>query len=1049
MASFIPILSPDDIQRAAELIQQAYAPQNHLSSGDQKRIQQELFEIQKRQEAWGLVIPFLDHSDPNVQFFGAHTAQVKIARDWASFPEEHAIQLRDMILDLTGRSMGGGKNKVILRKLYVAITSLALKLAPGNPSRWPDWLLSCINAMSGLGATNEQIMDFLAIVAEEVESADLLPASKIQVQSSLRSVVPIVAQAITSCIDLPQALGAPHQLSSALKCLQSWLPELPANDLTPLIPPLIELMSPTSTSPLEFDETAFVGASETLQELMSRSALAEGSANRTLTEPLLIWCHTYGGQLLEDTLNNGFVGSISHSFCKLLAALGDHSTLYLAANIASTLPPAPFPEPPPPVTYPAPSLPDKSQLVQTFLRLLLAYAALPGFYGVDEEESELTLGFWYLFQEALWNAEYEQEFEFGDSDVNAAPGTDKTEQAQWRVARIVYLELVQILRHKVVWPDAATLRTWNRDQRDKFQAYRRDVGDILINAYYILRDDVLAYYVTDILQRLSSRSPSDGWEDIEGTLHCVMAVQEAVPVEDNPHLARIFGPQILDRLPVAGSDRVRRTALLLIGSYASWFTTLPKDVSPSAPLLMNAVSYIAAALPDPVLCLPAANALRDLCDANRAALAPHIGAFGGLHASLTGIPDTEKAKVLQSIASVIQALPPLEEIPPIEAILNPVVAKLHEVLQSPTQLPEEARAIAIQQLVTVTGVAKGLTRTTDSLLIIDETPEAQEENKQMVQARDDPRMSRLREGLLAAIRRLVDFWTEDAIVSDGLSELIRAITALPTDLTLISLPAEPLLESVCVAAQKQLTAVWLSLTTMLIIQLDPPSLLPTTFKSVPTHEARQIALNVLGVLLQTCLSVLGQPEALESNPDIVQAFFGCMDTMAQHFVSTFYQLPPDLFNALMQCSVTSLGLQERYSLVGACTFIRTLIIRTCAEDELTEAKLMIAQTHGCSFMKAVLNGFAGVAPRSAAPNLIELLSTLTQRFPAESRQWMTEVLFADGFVQCRANAAAKEQLIRAVFGSRSMKRVRDAAQQFILVARGLEGTGFGYTSVTM
>ena len=39
----------------------------------------------------------------------------------ASFPEEHAAELRDMILDVTGRAMGGRKNKVILRKLYVAV----------------------------------------------------------------------------------------------------------------------------------------------------------------------------------------------------------------------------------------------------------------------------------------------------------------------------------------------------------------------------------------------------------------------------------------------------------------------------------------------------------------------------------------------------------------------------------------------------------------------------------------------------------------------------------------------------------------------------------------------------------------------------------------------------------------------------------------------------------------------------------------------------------------------------------------------------------------
>jgi len=33
--------------------------------------------------------------------------------------------------------------------------------------------------------------------------------------------------------------------------------------------------------------------------------------------------------------------------------------------------------------------------------------------------------------------------------------------------------------------------------------------------------------------------------------------------------------------------------------------------------------------------------------------------------------------------------------------------------------------------------------------------------------------------------------------------------------------------------------------------------------------------------------------------------------------------------------------------------------------------------------------------------------------------------------------------------SRSLRRTRDAANQLILVARGLEGSNFGYASVTM
>ena len=68
-----------------QLILQAYSSTMNLSPEAQKRLQAELFELQKRPEAWGLVIPFLQHPDPNVQFFGAHTIQVKITRDWHVF----------------------------------------------------------------------------------------------------------------------------------------------------------------------------------------------------------------------------------------------------------------------------------------------------------------------------------------------------------------------------------------------------------------------------------------------------------------------------------------------------------------------------------------------------------------------------------------------------------------------------------------------------------------------------------------------------------------------------------------------------------------------------------------------------------------------------------------------------------------------------------------------------------------------------------------------------------------------------------------------------
>ncbi|KAF8835272.1 ARM repeat-containing protein [Paxillus ammoniavirescens] len=1033
-ASFLPTLPQYDIVQAAQLIQQAYSPTSAGSSDTQRRLQQELFDIQKRFEAWGLVIPFLNHEDFNVQFFGAHTVQVKIARDWDTFPQDNAPSLRDFVLELTLHSIVSGKNKIILRKLFVAITSLALKIAPGSPSRWPEWIVSTVEFLSSRGTSTEALLDFLSIAAEEVETADLIGASKMQIQQTLLDASPLVVQAVVATITQPRTQVRVRELESALKCLQSWMSVLRGNDITPLIPLLVSLLTPTPES--EIDPEVFSPASDALQEIMTRSSLAGGAGLISLTEPLLVWIDILGPRILQSSPSSDSASEVSHSFCKLIVTLGDHSNTYFASNITSQK------------SVPGTSH-TRSHLVQSFLRLLLGYTGLPGYYGVDEEESEMTLGFWYLFQESLWSVEYDEDDEERGS---IPPSSDVEERNRLAIVNVVYVELVKVLRSKVAWPPQSMLSGWAKDQVEKFQVYRRDVGDTLINAFYILRNDMLGYYLNDIQERLASSRESNGWEEIEATLHCIMSVQEAVPLEDNPLIARLFGPDVLGRLPINGQDRIRRTALSLAGTYASWFTTQTiTSTSTSSPsLLMNAISYVVAALPEPSLCLPAANALRDLCDANRAALAPHIGAFAELHAELTGIPDTEKSKVLQSIASVIQALPPEEEIPPVLAIVSPVVEKLAQALRSSSQLPEEARAVAIVQLQTLSGVAKGLTRTADSLLIIDETPAERADAERLRQARDNYRMVKLREDLFAAVRSTVELWSTDASVSDALSDFFRSITSLPSDTTLMSLPAGPLLELICIASQRQLTAVWLTLATMLIIQLDPPAMFNTsTLKSPPNIEGMAVLSNVLPVLLQTSLSILGQPGAMESNPDIVQAFFGCLDTVAKHFIAIFYNLPPGALEALMQCAVSSLSLQERYSLVATCTFLETLIRRTASSDDLGDASTILVQMHGRPILRAILCGFAGLAPRSATQNLIELLSMVASKYPAQTRDWMTEILFADDFVQSKATPEAKRTFVKAVIGSRSPKRTREAAQQFTLIARGLEGSSFGYASVSM
>ena len=60
-------------------------------------------------------------------------------------------------------------------------------------------------------------------------------------------------------------------------------------------------------------------------------------------------------------------------------------------------------------------------LVQKCLDLLLRSTGLP----VDEDASEMTLGFWYLFQQSLWSVEYEDQAEDQDGTPSLVDVTEK------------------------------------------------------------------------------------------------------------------------------------------------------------------------------------------------------------------------------------------------------------------------------------------------------------------------------------------------------------------------------------------------------------------------------------------------------------------------------------------------------------------------------------------------------------------------------------------------------------------------------------------------
>ena len=145
---------------------------------------------------------------------------------------------------------------------------------------------------------------------------------------------------------------------------------------------------------------------------------------------------------------------------------------------------------------------------------------------------------------------------------------------------------------------------------------------------------------------------------------------------------------------------------------------------------------------------------------------------------------------------------------------------------------------------------------------------------------------------------------------------------------------------------------------MLIIQLDPPAPFTASLRAVPSHEVLTVVRDVVSVLLQVTLDTLGVEGGMEAvrgsslaldirdvdnetEPRYRARFFQLRregeghpkpppwsrqgdlrkTQVSYHFVTVFYHLPRQSFDALVQCAISALGLQERYSLVAASTFL--------------------------------------------------------------------------------------------------------------------------------
>nr|CAG8588585.1 85_t:CDS:10 [Entrophospora candida] len=553
----------------------------------QKSAQEYLHNLQKQQHAWELASQLLASQSVNSRFFGAHTLQIKLSRDWNTLSPEKREWIHKILLGWIVH-LSNGPN-VVITKLCLALTAFALQAVPDI---WPNFIPNFFEILqsSALAATSSQnegvtlfveipLLEFLTVVPEEVSRADLIGDRKAKVNQELINSIPIVLSTLRNL--LADYHGDPDRMlllkQKSIRCLQSWIIYgVPFESLLPLIDDVINLLPIESTNDL---------ATEVLVEFMLQPH--SRSYQNTVCEKMLC-CMTSDWAKSQITKS---INASARNLCRIMTTFGENFTDYIAIHFLR-------------------------EDIIIYLEMMLMFAGFPGYFESLFDSDVIPIQINKIIED-------EEENEFNSSAAtkpNLSTNTMGIEQAQkiHEASLVVYQRLIEVLKMKVQYPPDLEWVEWVKDMKERFKNYRRDVGDTIMNSYYILRGRMLAYLIDLLINQLNTTGRDiTQWQEIEAALFCLKSISEVVEHDENVYLLRLFNTDVFGNLPIQTNARIRNTALSLIGSYAEWFKVHSQYILP-------ALNYLVPALSDSDSAFTAANSFKEICDTCRNSLVDGI-----------------------------------------------------------------------------------------------------------------------------------------------------------------------------------------------------------------------------------------------------------------------------------------------------------------------------------------------------------------------------------------------------------------------------------------
>ncbi|KAJ2383670.1 hypothetical protein GGI05_005241, partial [Coemansia sp. RSA 2603] len=683
----------------------------------------------------------------------------------------------------------------------------------------------------------------------------------------------------------------------------------------------------------------------------------------------------------------------------------------------------------------------------------------PGHNGITESVSDQPLNFWYLLQEAL----VDYECEVAD-DASAAQRAAATKEA----IRGVFVEVLRALVSKCAYPTTETWTDADKDERDKFASYRRDVGDALLNTYYVLRDEMLGLLVDEVANNIGAFS-IDNWQTIESLLFALRSIGEAVPESESVHLQRLFSAELLSRhfMPVlqtsveSAGDRgaqwgltlVKTSMLSLIGAYGEWW----KGHSELLPVVVPCVT---SSLNQPALVQTAVAAFRSICESCREQLTE--ASEGMVHLACevlmagAAVPAREQQRIFESVAEVVMAQSPERQAPTLAPLLSALASALDRSVQMLESAPRGVSPVDfepyLQPLVDMLNLVDSLAR---GLQLADDVEERAQVGDQEAASllvasaqcyRNSAEMHSFRASLLALFKRTFTLPVWNRSPASGMLEmndtLLECFLAVINSSTrrgphALELGFGEVMEFIAsswnavIACPNpsggtlfgtrwsdQCPAFIQSISQLIAVSSTPPSGWQLVRPSTEESD-RMIGATLTRMIDDIYVGIAQEaPElatAIEHQPVIIESIFDLSTRVLQLRPVLFASLEQSAVGNLCKLSVHALSVPNRLALRPTSYFL-TALIRVSSSvggrTDVSDLMSVLWSEFGPLWLRTTLAGIGGAHPRSLLSNLSELLFSMAKHHPVSVRTLMAELLGQPEFPSPHVSAADKRQFMQ-------------------------------------